>query len=189
MLAFAFDRRFEFLDKSFYLLLQTAFMSLRLITTGGTFDKHYDPIKGTLGFSKTHVHSILERCRLTVAVAVTELPLIDSLEMQDTDRERILAACSVALEPHIVVIHGTDTMPQTAQMLGAMLGKATRTVVITGAMIPYEVADSDALFNLGHAIGLAQTLPHGVYVAMGAQVFEWNKVRKNRSTGRFEEIA
>jgi len=166
-------------------------MSLRIIATGGTFDKHYDPIEGTLRFGQTHLHSILERCRVTLPVAVTELPLLDSLDMQETDRERILAACSVAAEPHIVVVHGTDTMPETAQKLGSTLasstkGKVARTIVLTGAMVPYEVSNSDALFNLGYAIALAQTLPAGVYVAMGGEVFEWNKVRKNRKAGRFE---
>lgn len=171
-------------------------MSLRLIATGGTFDKHYDPIEGVLSFSQTHLHRILERCRITIPVAVTELPLLDSLDMQETDRERIVAACSVAAEPHIVIVHGTDTMAETAQKLGSTLSSSTnekaapsRTIVLTGAMVPYEVSNSDALFNLGYAIALAQTLPSGVYVAMGGEVFEWNKVRKNRRAGRFEATA
>ena len=100
-------------------------MSLRIIATGGTFDKHYDPIEGALRFSQTHIHSILERCRLTIPVAVTELPLLDSLDMQETDRERIVAACSVAAEPHIVIVHGTDRADAVVRISDVLFGSGS----------------------------------------------------------------
>jgi L-asparaginase len=161
-------------------------MTLRLIATGGTFDKHYNELNGVLGFSESHMPEVIKRARLTIPVALEVLPLLDSLDMQDPDRQRILASCQAANENAIVIVHGTDTMPQTAAVLGAAeLGK---TVVLTGAMIPYEIANSDALFNLGFACAVAQTLPAGVYVAMNGQVFAWNNVTKNRAAGVFEPL-
>jgi L-asparaginase len=161
-------------------------MTLRLIATGGTFDKHYNELNGVLGFSESHMPEVIKRARLTIPVALEVLPLLDSLDMQDPDRQRILASCQAANEKAIVIVHGTDTMPQTAAVLGAAnLGK---TVVLTGAMIPYEIANSDALFNLGFACGVAQTLAPGVYVAMNGQVFAWNNVTKNRAAGVFEPL-
>ncbi|QOL50655.1 asparaginase domain-containing protein [Massilia litorea] len=161
-------------------------MTLRLIATGGTFDKHYNELNGVLGFSESHMPEVIKRARLTIPVALEVLPLLDSLDMQDADRQRVLAACQAAGEKAIVIVHGTDTMPQTAAVLGAAnLGK---TIVLTGAMIPYEIANSDALFNLGFACGVAQTLAPGVYVAMNGQVFAWNNVTKNRAAGVFEPL-
>ena len=156
-------------------------MTLRLIATGGTFDKHYNELTGVLGFSESHMPDVVKRARLTIPVALEVLPLLDSLDMQDADRQRVLEACQAAGENAIVIVHGTDTMPQTAAVLGAAnLGK---TIVLTGAMIPYEIANSDALFNLGFACGVAQTLAPGVYVGMNGQVFAWDNVTKNRAAG------
>ncbi|KQQ88577.1 asparaginase domain-containing protein [Massilia sp. Leaf139] len=161
-------------------------MTLRLIATGGTFDKHYNELNGVLGFSDSHMPDVLKRARLTIPVELEVLPLLDSLDMQDVDRARILASCQAASEKAIVIVHGTDTMPQTAAVLGAAnLGK---TVVLTGAMIPYEIANSDALFNLGFACGVAQTLAPGVYVGMNGQVFAWDNVTKNRAAGVFQPL-
>jgi L-asparaginase len=162
-------------------------MTLRILATGGTFDKHYDELTGKLGFGDSHLPGAIARARITLAVTLQQLPLQDSLDMQDADRERILAACSAAPETAIVIIHGTDTMAQTAAVLGA--AALSKTIVLTGAMIPYEIAHSDALFNLGFACGVAQTLPHGVHVAMNGQVFAWDKVKKNREAGVFQEFA
>ena len=159
-------------------------MTLRIIGTGGTFDKHYDEIKGTLGFAESHLPEALRRARIAQPVQLEMLPFLDSLDMQDADRQRILGACQSASESMLVIVHGTDTMPETAQVLG--MARMAKTVVLTGAMIPYEIAGSDALFNLGFACGVAQTLPPGVYVSMNGQVFGWDKVRKNRLEGRFE---
>lgn len=159
-------------------------MTLRILAAGGTFDKHYDAIAGQLGFADSHLPDVIKRARLTLPTELEVLPLLDSLDMQDADRQRILAACRVANEAAIVVIHGTDTMCETAHVLGnAALAK---TIVLTGAMIPYEITGSDALFNFGFACGVAQTLPHGVYVAMNGKVFAWDQVQKNRAAGVFE---
>ncbi|MEN3275620.1 MAG: L-asparaginase [Massilia sp.] len=161
-------------------------MTLRIIATGGTFDKHYNELTGVLGFAESHLPDVIKRTRMTIPVELQVLPLLDSLDMQDADRQRVLEACQAASENAIVIVHGTDTMPQTAAVLGAAaLGK---TVVLTGAMIPYEIANSDALFNLGFACGVAQTLPAGVYVAMNGQVFAWNNVTKNRAAGVFQPL-
>ena len=159
-------------------------MTLRLIATGGTFDKHYNELNGTLGFADSHLPEVIKRSRMTIPVALDVLPLLDSLDMQDADRQRILAACAAAPERAIVIVHGTDTMPETAAVLGA--AALDKTIVLTGAMIPYAIANSDGLFNLGLACGVAQTLPAGVYVAMNGQVFTWNNVTKNRAAGVFE---
>jgi L-asparaginase len=161
-------------------------MTLRLIATGGTFDKHYNELNGTLGFAESHLPQVIARTRMTIPVELETLPLLDSLDMQDEDRQRVLASCQAATEQSIVIIHGTDTMRETAGVLGAAnLGK---TIVLTGAMIPYEIANSDALFNLGGACGVAQTLPAGVYVAMNGKVFTWDNVTKNRAAGVFQAL-
>lgn len=159
-------------------------MTLRILATGGTFDKRYDPIKGTLTFSGSLLPQIIARSRITLPHILEELPLLDSLDMQDADRQRVLQACQHAHEPAIVIIHGTDTMRETAEVLGT--AKIDKTIVITGAMIPYEIANSDALYNFGFACGVAQTLAHGVYITMNGQIFAWNAVQKNRTAGVFE---
>lgn len=161
-------------------------MTLRIVATGGTFDKHYNELTGVLGFSDSHLPAVIERTRMTVPVQLDLLPLLDSLDMQDEDRARVLAACQGAAENAIVIIHGTDTMRETAAVLGA--AKLGKTIVLTGAMIPYEIANSDALFNLGVAVGVAQVLPAGVYVAMNGQVFQWDNVQKNKSAGVFQPL-
>ncbi|MBO9536450.1 asparaginase domain-containing protein [Herbaspirillum sp.] len=160
-------------------------MTLRIIATGGTFDKHYDEIAGTLDFGASHLPQVIARARITAEVALEELPLLDSLEMKDADRQRILASCRQSPQGAIVIVHGTDTMQLTAQVLGQ--AQLDKTIVLTGAMIPYEIANSDALFNFGFACGVAQVLPPGVHVAMNGRVFAWDKVAKNRSAGVFEQ--
>lgn len=161
-------------------------MHLCVIAAGGTFDKHYDEIAGTLGFARSVLPAVIAQSRISLPLRLEELPLLDSLDMQQQDRLRIVDACRRAAEDRIVVIHGTDTMAHTAQVLGqAQLGK---TVVITGAMVPYEIANSDALFNFGMAVGVAQVLPAGVHVVMSGQVFNWDNVRKERTLGVFERL-
>ena len=158
-------------------------MSLRILATGGTFDKHYDEINGKLSFAGSHLPDVLQRARLTVPVELEVCMLMDSLDMNDSHRQTILEACRKAPEKAIVIIHGTDTMRETAEVLGAAnLGK---TIVFTGAMIPYEIANSDAFFNLGFACAAAQLLPEGCHVAMNGRVFPWNDVQKNRTAGVF----
>jgi L-asparaginase len=161
-------------------------MSLCVIAAGGTFDKHYDEIAGKLGFGKSVLPAVIAQSRIGLPLRLEELPLLDSLDMQQEDRLRIVDACRRAGEDRIVVIHGTDTMADTAQVLGqANLGK---TIVITGAMVPYEIVNSDALFNFGMAVGVAQVLQAGVHVVMSGQVFNWDNVRKDRTLGVFERL-
>jgi len=158
----------------------------RIIVTGGTFDKHYDAIKGELTFKESHLPAVIEQARITVPVEIEVNQLIDSLQMKDSHRALVLNACRLAPEPTIVVVHGTDTMVETARVIGeAKLGK---TVVFTGAMVPYSVQGSDALFNLGFALALARTQPADAYVAMNGRVFRWDNVRKDKAEGVFETL-
>ena len=160
-------------------------MKIRVLITGGTFDKEYNELSGTLFFKETHLPEMLRLARCELDLEVDRLMLIDSIEMTDADRERILARCTEAGEERVVITHGTDTMVDTARYLGERV--RDRTIVLTGAMVPYTFGSSDGLFNLGSALAFAQSLPHGVYVVMNGRHFDWHNVRKNRSTGRFEE--
>jgi L-asparaginase len=161
-------------------------MPIRIFVTGGTFDKEYDELSGTLFFKDSHLGEMLKLARCKTQVDIRTLMMIDSLEMTDSDRELILRNCMDAKEDRLIITHGTDTMEQTARMLGKAMQK--KTVVLTGAMIPYKFGSSDGLFNLGSAIAFVQALPHGVYVAMNGRYFTWDNVRKNRATGEFEEL-
>lgn len=158
----------------------------RIIVTGGTFDKRYDAIKVELTFTETHLPAMLEQARVRLPLAVEIRLLIDSLHMTEAHRQEVLAACRASPERAIVVVHGTDTMVQTAQVVGrAALDK---TVVFTGAMVPYSVQGSDASFNLGFALAAALTLPANAYVAMNARIFPWDNVEKDRTEGAFKSI-
>jgi L-asparaginase len=160
-------------------------MSVRVFVTGGTFDKEYDELTGTLHFESTHLPEMLRRGRCMMDVAVEVLMMIDSLEMKEAHRLRIVQACRSAVESQIVITHGTDTMVETARMLAA--DGSGKTIVLTGAMVPYAFGSSDGLFNLGSALSFAQTLPPGVYVAMNGRYFTADNVIKNRNVGVFEE--
>jgi len=159
---------------------------IRIFITGGTFDKQYNELAGTLTFKETHVPEMLRLGRSRVDVAVRRLMLIDSLEMTDADRRSIADACLASAESRIVITHGTDTMVETARTLARVM--EGRTIVLTGAMVPYAFGSSDGLFNLGSALSFAQTLPAGVYIAMNGRAFRWDDVRKNRETGVFESL-
>jgi L-asparaginase len=162
-------------------------MSIRILVTGGTFDKEYDELTGRLFFRDTHVAEMLRRGRCRVPARVETVMMIDSLEMTDADRAAVVDRCRESPERRIVITHGTDTMVDTARAIArAELGE--RTIVLTGAMVPYAFGSSDGLFNLGSALSFAQVLPAGVYVAMNGQYFSWDRVRKNRASGVFEAI-
>jgi L-asparaginase len=161
-------------------------LSIRLLVTGGTFDKEYDELGGRLFFKDSHISEMLKLGRCKLPVDIRTLMMIDSLDMTDADREIILQSCTRADEDRIIITHGTDTMELTARMLGEQ--KLPKTIVLTGAMIPYAFGSSDGLFNLGSAIAFAQSLSHGVYVAMNGRCFNWDRVRKNKKTGEFEEF-
>jgi L-asparaginase len=158
-------------------------MNLRILVTGGTFDKEYDELRGTLSFGETHVPEMLRLGRCAPGAKVTRLLMKDSLEMTAADRARILRTCRRARESRIVITHGTDTMDLTAAALGR--GLRGKTVVLTGAMRPYRFGSSDGLFNLGAAIAFAQSLPEGVFVGMNGLAFRWDDVRKDRRRGVF----
>jgi L-asparaginase len=160
-------------------------MTVRIFVTGGTFDKEYDELEGKLYFRDSHLPEMLELGRCKVRVDIRTLMMIDSLEMTDADRKIILDNCFKCREDSIVVTHGTDTMEETARLLGEASMK--KTIVLTGAMVPFKFGSSDGLFNLGSALAFSQCLPPGVYVAMNGRCFHWDSVRKNRKTGEFEE--
>ena len=155
-----------------------------IFVTGGTFDKTYDEIHGRLAFADTHLPEMLRLGRSRVEVSIRTLMMIDSLDMTDADRELIVRTCVQCAESLIVITHGTDTMVETAAALAR--GVSGKTIVLTGAMIPYAFGSSDGLFNLGSALSFVQTLSPGVYIAMNGQHFAWDRVRKNRQTGVFE---
>ena len=159
---------------------------IRIFVTGGTFDKTYDEIRGRLAFGDTHLAAMLKKGRARVPVSVRTLMMVDSLDMTDADRELIVRNCAQCEESSIVITHGTDTMVETAAAIAQ--GVSGKTIVITGAMIPFAFGSSDGLFNLGSALSLVQVLPPGVYIAMNGQHFAWDGVRKNRETGVFEAV-
>jgi len=159
---------------------------IRIFVTGGTFDKTYDEIHGRLAFGDTHLPEMLRLGRSRVEVSIRTLMMIDSLDMTDGDRELIVRNCVQCAESCIVITHGTDTMVETAGALAK--GVSGKTIVLTGAMIPYAFGSSDGLFNLGSALSFVQTLPAGVYIAMNGQHFPWDRVRKNQKTGVFEPV-
>lgn len=161
---------------------------IKIFVTGGTFDKEYDYITGKLYFKETHLQEMFERGRCTLDINVTELMMIDSLDITDEHRAIILSSCETALEKNIVITHGTDTMVQTAKVLADAQIKE-KTIILTGAMIPYAFGtSSDGFFNLGASLAYAKVLNPGVYICMNGQYFDWDKVSKNRSTGFFEAI-
>ena len=161
-------------------------MSVRILVTGGTFDKEYDMIDGDLHFTETHIPGILELGRCTVDYNIRTLMMVDSLEMNDADRAIIKRNCEMAEEDNILITHGTDTITDTGRFLAE--AKLDKTIVLTGAMVPYAFGASDALFNLGSAFAFVQALPKGVYIVMNGKCHFWDKVRKNKKTGFFEEI-
>ena len=161
-------------------------MTIRVLITGGTFDKEYDEITGELTFRKTHVYEILKLGRSKLDIKITELMMVDSVGISISDKENILNHCNKSMEDKIVIIHGTDTMVATAEFLGKSINN--KIIVLTGAMIPYAFGNSDNVFNIGSALAFVQTLPHGVYISMNGKYFSYDNFRKNKHTGEFEEI-
>ena len=161
-------------------------MSIRIFITGGTFDKEYNELTGQLYFKDSQLPEMLELGRNLVPVEIRTLMMVDSLEMTDDDRELIAEHCVKSPETKIIITHGTDTMAETAQLLSEKI--KDKTIVLTGAMIPYKFGSSDGLFNLGSALAFVQTLPAGVYVAMNGRYFNASNVRKNKQSGVFEEL-
>lgn len=161
-------------------------MNIKVFITGGTFDKEYNELTGELFFKETHLHEMLRLGRSNLNLDITTLMMIDSLDMNDEHRKLISKACMEVPHDRIIITHGTDTMAVTAKFLSENIKE--KTIVLTGAMVPYKFGSSDGLFNLGSSLAFVQTLPHGVYVVMNGKYFEGNNVRKNKSTGEFELI-
>lgn len=161
-------------------------MAIRLFITGGTFDKEYNELDGSLYFKDTHIGEMLSLGRCRVPVEIQTLMMIDSLEMIDAERNLIARTCAEAKESSIVITHGTDSMVETARVISEKV--KNKTIVLTGAMVPYKFGSSDGLFNIGCALAFAQSLPHGVYIAMNGRYFLWNNCTKNKEKGEFEEI-
>ena len=161
-------------------------MAVRFFVTGGTFDKEYNELNGELYFKETHLPEMLALGRSRVEAEVTTLMMIDSLHMTDDHRTLVARACSDAPETRIIITHGTDTMVETAKVIATMV--PGKTVVLTGAMVPWKFGSSDGLFNLGSALAFAQVLAPGVYISMNGQYFFWNNVRKNKAKGEFETL-
>ena len=159
---------------------------IRIFITGGTFDKEYDEIHGRLFFKDSHLPEMLSLGRCRVPVEIRTLMMVDSLEMTEADRQLIVEQCRAIAEARIVITHGTDTMEVTARALAS--AALEKTIVLTGAMVPYKFDSSDGLFNLGSALAFVQTLGRGVYIAMNGRYFPANSVRKNRKYGYFEAV-
>lgn len=161
-------------------------MKLKIFATGGTFDKVYNESDGSLIFKETNLSRILDDAKSKADIEIETIMMIDSLYMEEPHRQEILDKCSLCKEDRIVVTHGTDTMAETAKLLGEKI--KDKTIVLTGAMIPYSFVKSDANFNLGCAIAFAQALPKGVYVTMHGKIFDYDNVMKNKETNTFETI-
>ncbi len=162
-------------------------MAIRIFVTGGTFDKEYDEINGRLYFKDTHLPEILKLGRCNLDVRIRTLMMIDSLEMTEMERKTIAENCEKCKEDRILITHGTDTMVETAKVIAER--KIPKTIILTGAMIPYKFGSSDGFFNLGVGLAFAQCLEAGVYIAMNGRLFTWDNVRKNRKTGMFETLS
>lgn len=161
---------------------------IQVFVTGGTFDKEYNYLTGELYFKDTHLKEMFELGRSEVELDIKTLMMVDSLEMREEDRAIIVYNCTKTPSDRILLTHGTDKMVETARIL-AEANIEGKTIVLTGAMIPYAFGNSsDGFFNLGSALAFTQILPPGVYVVMNGRYFHWDRVRKNRQTGTFEEI-
>jgi L-asparaginase len=165
---------------------QDKIMRVKILVTGGTFDKEYNELKGELFFKESHLPEMLRLGRCKLRVDIRTLMMVDSLSMTDADRKNILETCKEIKEDKILITHGTDTMVETAKVLGNAI--KNKTIILTGAMVPYKFGSSDGLFNLGSSLAFVQALPDGVYISMNGKCFHWDNVRKNKKIGEFEEI-
>ena len=159
--------------------------TLLIITTGGTIDKIYFDDKSDYQIGEPQISEILNGIGVAFDFRVNALMRKDSLHLDDADRRQIHDAVAASDCEHVLVTHGTDTMVETAHLLEDIRGK---TVVLVGSLNPARFRDSDAVFNIGCAVGAVQSLPHGVYIAMNGKVWRPDEVRKNRGANRFEAL-
>ncbi len=155
---------------------------IKVLITGGTIAKRYDEISGELHFDEGHLEKILLQGRCMVALDIQKVMMKDSLELDDSDRQKVYDVVVASKEKAIMITHGTDTMIKTAQKLSSIKDKI---IVLVGAMIPYAFKNSDALFNVGCAFGVVSVLDSGVYVVMNGKVFAWDRVLKDKQNGVF----
>jgi L-asparaginase len=160
--------------------------NIKVFITGGTFDKEYNELNGSLYFKETHLYEMLDLGRSQLDLSIETLMMKDSLDFEETDRAMIANACNHTNSSKILITHGTDTMTITAAYL--MDKCKEKTIVLTGAMVPYKFGSSDGLFNLGSALAFVQVLKPGIYIAMNGKIFEAGKVKKNTDKGTFEPI-
>jgi L-asparaginase len=159
-------------------------MKLRILTTGGTIDKVYFDAKSAYEIGEPMVGQMLKEAESVLEVGITELMRKDSLDLDDADRAAIRAAVLASVENRVIITHGTDTMVETARVLGDIPGK---TIVLTGALHPARFRWSDAIFNVGGALAAAQVLAPGVWIVMNGKVYAGDRVRKDRTLNRFVE--
>lgn len=160
--------------------------TISLLITGGTIDKVYDKINGSLSFSKSNIPAILNTSRINTQIDITELMLVDSLDMTHEQRTEIVDACKNTQHSKIIITHGTDTMAETAKEIAKE--NFHKTIVLTGAMIPYTLLNSDSTFNIASSIAYVQTLKPGIYIVMNGQYFNWDNVKKNKKLGVFQTL-
>jgi len=156
---------------------------LTIVTTGGTIDKIYFDDKSTFQIGEPQIGEILRTLGVAFTFEVISVLRKDSLHLDDADRAAVRAAIEGQPHRHVLVTHGTDTMVETANALAGLEGKV---VVLTGALNPALFRGSDAVFNIGCAVGAVQTLPDGIYIAMNGRIWDPSRVRKNREANRFE---
>ena len=159
---------------------------IKIIITGGTFDKEYNELSGKLYFNNSHMYELLQLGRCRLIFDIETLMMVDSIEMSITERNYIVQKCIEEPVQQIVITHGTDTMVDTAHMLADAV--QDKTIVLTGAMIPVKFGSSDGLFNMGSALSFVQVLPPGIYIAMNGQIFNQENVKKNKKLGVFEKL-
>ncbi len=160
-------------------------VTIRIFTTGGTFDKIYFDAKSEFRIGEQMVSELLIEANVTFDYEIESILKKDSLDMDDSDRKLIREKLETTSDKRIILTHGTDTMVETALALSRIEDK---TIVLFGAMQPARMRYSDAHYNLGVATAAVQLLPAGIYLAMNGQIFDPHKVRKNLQTGRFEPV-
>jgi len=156
---------------------------LLIVTTGGTIDKIYFDDMSDYQIGEPLIGQILSQLQVGFEFEVKALMRKDSLHVTDEDRLNIRAEIAATDASHVLITHGTDSMVKTALLLADIPGK---TMVLTGALNPARFRDSDAVFNIGCAVGALQALPHGVWIAMNGCIWDPRTVKKNRTQNRFE---
>ncbi len=160
--------------------------TLSIITTGGTIDKIYYDDQSDYQIGEPEIARILRAMNVAFDWDIQALMRKDSLHMTDADRQLIAQTITESSAKHVLITHGTDSMIDTAKVLADIPDKV---MVMTGALNPARFIDSDAVFNIGCAVGAIQALSPGVWIAMNGKIWQPHKVQKNRQANRFEPLA